>query len=218
MTTEQQRFNVGDTPFNLSDELEDGTYVAQPRGEFDTTERILYIATAGTPPDDLEAWFQLTTAQTLRFSVGTGIVPVWFHRPPDQLPVGGTVRLAVGPSISTLSTDAPLPSPVVVSGITVTAADLAAYLRIDEERAGQLLEVAACVVAEYAPRAPSPVADEAVRRYAGYLREAPGGAIRSENVGPMSVDFQSSHAAMFRLCGAAGMLSRWKVRRAGAIG
>lgn len=84
----------------------------------------------------------------------------------------------------------------------------------------------------YAPDAPRAVMLEAVVRYAGYLLDAGTGAIGSES-GSMSGGHKSgagssndsgswsrediSHADAWRRSGAAGLLTRWKRRRAGAI-
>ena len=119
VASEQTSLQIGDAPVNVSATLEDGTYVAQVRGVDGggVNPRVLYVAAAIAPasPDD---WFQLTAGQTLQFSVGAGVTPVWFRRLPDAMPPDGHVRLVIGPSSSSLSL-APLPSPVVVSGAGV---------------------------------------------------------------------------------------------------
>ena len=102
---------------------------------------------------------------------------------------------------------------------TLTAAELASFLGIEAPRAATLLEVARLRVDTYAPAAPAAMANEAVRRFAGYLNEADSfGAISQEDIGPLQISRTTNHANAFRNSGAAALLSRWRVRRAGAIG
>ena len=218
VASEQTSLQIGDAPVDVSATLEDGTYVAQVRGTDagGVNPRVLYVA-AVNPPADPDHWFQLTAGQTLRFSVGTGVTPVWFRRLDGALPLDGHVRVVIGPSSSSLS-QAPLPSPVVVSGVTVMASELATFLGIEEDRAGQLLDVTSCLIADYAPRAPTPLQNEAVRRLAGYLSESSAYTAQSERVGDLESAYVVNHAAAFRNSGAAMLLTRWKIRRAGAIG
>lgn len=100
----------------------------------------------------------------------------------------------------------------------ITAVDLAATIGADATRAGHLLATAWLLVRRYAPDAPDEAHREAIIRCAGYLREANFGARQSLTVGPMEAGYAANHAAMFRNSGAAALLSRWRVRRAGAIG
>ena len=72
-------------------------------------------------------------------------------------------------------------------------------------------------VEDYAPGAPEASQNEAVIRFAGYLAGSDYGGVRAETLGPKSLEFASNHAAMFRNSGAAALLTRWKVRRAGAL-
>lgn len=112
---------------------------------------------------------------------------------------------------------------------TSVVARTAAVARLREAVAGRTLdsddaanhlgEVASATVEDYAPGAPQAVKDEAVIRFAGYLAEADYGAITSEStVGSKQIEYVTNHAAMFRNSGAGALLSRWRVRRAGAIG
>ena len=102
--------------------------------------------------------------------------------------------------------------------VTLTAETLAAEIGATEERATRLLAVATEVVTRYAPNAPEALANEAVVRFAGYLAQSDYGTIRTESIGPMTVEYVTNHAAMFRNCGAEALLTRFKRRRAGAIG
>ena len=103
---------------------------------------------------------------------------------------------------------------------TLTTAELAAFLEVDEDRAAQILEVASTMVTQYAPSAPAAMQNEAVRRFAGYLEQRPAGStVQSKDVGPVSVTYDpiSAHGPAFRNSGAAMLLTRWRRRRAGAI-
>ena len=102
--------------------------------------------------------------------------------------------------------------------VTITAAELASASGLDTATATRLLPVATQLVTDYAAGAPDVLANEAAIRFVGYMARSGGGVITSKNVGPVSVTFQSSDAAMFRNCGAAALLTRYRIRRAGAIG
>ena len=84
--------------------------------------------------------------------------------------------------------------------------------------AAQLLAVARAQVEDYAPIAPDRTQNEATVRFAGYLAQSDFGGFRKEDVGPLSVEYTTNHASAFRNSGAEMLLTRWKVRRAGAIG
>ena len=88
-----------------------------------------------------------------------------------------------------------------------------------DDRIDALGAAAAAMVEQYAASAPQALRNEAVIRFAGYLNEAKGyGAISQEDIGPLQLSRTTNHATAFRNSGAAGLLSRWRVRRAGAIG
>ena len=103
------------------------------------------------------------------------------------------------------------------NGVTLTAATLAAETGADLARATRVLPVAILAVNEYAPQAPTVAKDEACIRFGGYLLGSDYGAVGQESIGPMAVTYQPNHAAMFRNSGAAALLTRYRVRRAGAI-
>ena len=109
------------------------------------------------------------------------------------------------------------PAAVTAAVTRLKAAAQGATLDSDE-RAGELGAVASAMVEQYAPGAPQALRDEAVIRFAGYLAQSDFGPIAKETTGPQSRDYVTNHAAIFRNCGAAALLSRWRVRRAGAIG
>ena len=79
-------------------------------------------------------------------------------------------------------------------------------------------EMASARVEKEAPGAPQAVKDEAVIRYAGYVAQADFGSVAQESIGPRSLTYPTNHAAAFRYCGAYGMLTPWKRRRAGVLG
>ena len=102
--------------------------------------------------------------------------------------------------------------------MAVTPAQLAEESGADLARATRVLPVAVAAVEDYAPAAPEPLKDEAVYRFAGYLLGSDFGAVAKETIGPLDREFTVNHAAAFRNCGAAMLLTRYRVRRARAIG
>ena len=89
----------------------------------------------------------------------------------------------------------------------------------DAARASEVGKLAAALVERYAPAAPADAKDEAVIRFAGYISQSSSfGAIRKGGAGPISIEYQTNHAAMFRNSGAEAILTHWKIRRAGVIG
>ena len=77
---------------------------------------------------------------------------------------------------------------------------------------------ASAMVERYAPGAPQALKDEAVIRFAGYLAQADFGGFRSEGQGVGGTpgpEYVTNHAPAFRNCGAAMLLTPWRVRRAG---
>ena len=93
--------------------------------------------------------------------------------------------------------------------------DVGAYDPTDLPRLDRMLLVASEVVERYAPNAPTVIQNEAAIRFVGYLSQADYGTVRSESVGERSVEYGMNHAPAFRNCGAAMLLSPYKVRRAG---
>ena len=88
----------------------------------------------------------------------------------------------------------------------------------DDPTAQRLGSTAAALVERYAPSAPQAIKNEAVIRCAGWLHEAPAGGVRSEATGEIRTSYMPSATGALRSSGAMGLLSPWKVRRAGAIG
>ena len=107
--------------------------------------------------------------------------------------------------------------------VTITfealAAEIGLSLPDNTTRAARLLAVATEAVNRYAPTAPDAIANEAVIRFAGYLAGSDYGGVKSESIGPRAVEYTppTNNAAAFRISGAAGLLTVYRVRRAGAI-
>lgn len=105
--------------------------------------------------------------------------------------------------------------------VTITEAQLRAATGKELDDAtdfARLLDVATQSVTDYAPGAPDALQNEAVIRFAGYLAESKNfGAKMEATVGPLTVKHVQNHAAMFRNSGAAALITRYKVRRAGAV-
>ena len=104
--------------------------------------------------------------------------------------------------------------------VTVNATELATAVDggLDPATAIRLLAVSRELVERYCPEAPDQVANEAVIRCSGWLADQPSAPIRSQSVGPMSLDFEPSRQSALRHSGAMALLSPWKIRRGGAIG
>ena len=113
------------------------------------------------------------------------------------------------------------------TSVTITAEELAEEIGIhldtrpaDITRARRLLAVASERVNRDAPLAPAVMKNEAVIRFAGYLTGSDYGGVKSESIGPRSVEYTSptTNASAFRSSGAAALLSPYKIRRGGSIG
>ena len=111
----------------------------------------------------------------------------------------------------------PAPSPDPTPGV-LTAAELAAETGATVERAERLLPVASAMVERYAPAAPVALKNEAAIRFAGYLLGSDYGGVVKDGLGPQDVEYTVNHANAWRNSGAGMLLTRWKRRRAGAIG
>ena len=90
--------------------------------------------------------------------------------------------------------------------------------RTDDDAAlDALAEAGAALVERHAPGAPAAVRSEALVRIVGYLAGSDYGAIVKESIGPQDFELTVNHSSCFRNCGAAALLSPWRVRRARAI-
>ena len=102
--------------------------------------------------------------------------------------------------------------------VTLTEAELAKALSVNDALSARLHPVAVALVERYAPEAPVAVQNEAALRCAGWLAESPAGPIRSEATGDIRTTFDGARSlGALRHSGAMGLLTAWKVRRAGAI-
>ena len=102
--------------------------------------------------------------------------------------------------------------------VTLTLADLAAALAVNDAMAARLHPVAVALVERFAPDAPDAILDETAIRCAGWLLETPAGAVRSETTGDVRTTFDGGRSlGALRGSGSMGLLSPWKIRRAGAI-
>ena len=86
-----------------------------------------------------------------------------------------------------------------------------------DERVQAIGSVAAELVQRYAPMAPQPIKNEAVIRCSGWLYQQPSAGIRSERTGDISTSYMAANTGALRYSGAMGLLSPFKIRRAGAI-
>ena len=98
------------------------------------------------------------------------------------------------------------------------AAALGLDATADAAEVQRLGAAAAALVEKYASGAPEAIKDEAVIRCAGWLRESPSSGARSESEGEIRTSFSPAMTGALRASGAMGLLSAWKVRRAGAVG
>lgn len=105
--------------------------------------------------------------------------------------------------------------------VTLTSTDLATDFPddfADATRAEDIANAAKRTVERYAPAAPDDIANEAFVRYALSLTEM-GPFNRSSVVsGDIRVRFVTDYSGLFRRCGAAEMLSPYRVRRGLAPG
>ncbi len=101
--------------------------------------------------------------------------------------------------------------------VTIIAAELAQAVGVDATTATRLLSVATELVTRYAPLAPGAISNEAVIRAAGWLAEQPSASITSETEGDVRTSYSPTMISALRHSGAMGLLSPWRIRRAGAI-
>ena len=106
--------------------------------------------------------------------------------------------------------------------VTLDAAVLAkaigAKLPADQEAVERLRAVAGQAVEDYAPDAPEALQNEACLRISGYWFGSDFGGIERESLGPQDFTYARNHADAFRRSGAAMLLTRYRVRRAGLAG
>ncbi len=108
--------------------------------------------------------------------------------------------------------------------VTLSASALANELDLDPQDADdfatatRLLSVVSSHVERYAPSAPDDIQNEAVIRFGAYLSNTRAFIGFSKlSISHIDTMPQYLHGPAFRNCGAAMLLSPWRVRRAGAI-
>ena len=101
--------------------------------------------------------------------------------------------------------------------VTLTATELAEAVGVDAVTAARLLAAATELVTRFAPDAPDAIQGEAVLRVSGWLNEAPASGVRSESIGDINTTFSPMATGGLRASGAMGILSPWKIRRAGPV-
>ena len=110
------------------------------------------------------------------------------------------------------------PWPTTPAALTAATAALGGAIgEDDDDTLARLGATAAALVEQYAPDAPAAIKCEAVIRCAGWLREAPAYGARSESEGDIRTGYTPSATGALRASGAMGLLSPWKVRRAGVV-
>ena len=102
--------------------------------------------------------------------------------------------------------------------MTLTTTVLAEALAVNQALAHRLHPVAVALVEQYAPAAPESVQNLAVERIAGWLASQPYAAVTSEGTGDISTSYAVNNVCALRHSGAAGLLTHWRIRRAGTIG
>ena len=110
------------------------------------------------------------------------------------------------------------PWPTTPAALTAAVTCLKAAIgEDDDDTLARLGETAAALVERHAPGAPQAIRNEAVIRCAGWLREAPSYGARSESEGDIRTGYTPSATGALRASGAMGLLSQWKIRRAGVL-
>ena len=99
---------------------------------------------------------------------------------------------------------------------SITAAELAAIVGVDQDTAARLLEVVKLRVERYAPDAPTAMKNQSILRGIGWLKDS-ASPVSKETVGPLAIERTVNTASWFLSSGAASLLSPWKVRRGGAV-
>lgn len=112
----------------------------------------------------------------------------------------------------------PTGAPEIAAAVTILKQVLPATLT--DERVAQLGATAAAVIEDYAPAGPQNVRDQCVEMFAGYVaaaRLSPLTELKAVSIDLKYEDTRPNLSNAFRLCGAQGLLTRWKVRRGGVV-
>ena len=112
------------------------------------------------------------------------------------------------------------PWPTTPAALAAAVAELAGALGAsaadDGDQLARVGAVASALVEDFAAGAPLPVRVEAVLRTSGWLWDTPSAGVRSDTVGPISVDFTPTHTGALRASGGMSLLSPWR-RRSGGL-
>ena len=197
------------------------------------TDVINMVTAIEATPDGLTIDEISNTAGTCAFRVGGGeagaayLLTIRFDTEPPVQHLVARIILQLRDDVEEFSyaVDAPLaPWPTLAEDEAAAIARVCDALGVvgtgasREPRVRSWGATAAALVQQYAPDAPQAVRDEATIRTAGYLKEQPKAAVRSESVGPLSRDYAPSMTSALRHSGSMALLSRWKIRRAGIVG
>ena len=113
------------------------------------------------------------------------------------------------------------PWPSTPAALATATAELASALDLDatadEAIVRRIGATAAALVQRFAPAAPDAIKCEAVIRCAGWLLDVPSAGIKRDSAGPLDQSFSPAATGALRSSGAMGILTAWKIRRAGAI-
>ena len=114
----------------------------------------------------------------------------------------------------------PWPTDAVELAAAVTILKQVLPPALTDERVAQLGATASAVVEDFAPAGPQNVRDQCVEMYAGYIAAARQSPLTEVSAGSIDLKYEDTRPNLsnaFRLCGAHGLLTRWKVRRGGVV-
>ena len=101
--------------------------------------------------------------------------------------------------------------------VTLTATALAESLAVNQALADRLLPVGTALVDGYTTDCPEAISNEACIRVCGWLAESPSSGARSDSVGDIWTSWTPNATGALRSSGAMGLLSTWRIRRAGVL-
>ena len=114
----------------------------------------------------------------------------------------------------------PWPTTPAAQAAAVTILKQVLPSTLTDERVAQLGATASAVVEDFAPAGPQNVRDQCVEMYAGYIASARQSPLTELKAGSIDLKYEDNRPNLsnaFRLCGAHGLLTRWKVRRGGVV-
>lgn len=107
--------------------------------------------------------------------------------------------------------DSPADSSFTAAGAALNIAD---PLTTGKARIASVMGLLSAKIERFAPDAPLAAKRESARRYFGYLGGASTGEFESMETDGIKVEFSHDHSRAFRLSGAMGVLSPYRVRLA----